>query len=119
MSSLSECEKGYRRWISPNQEKSKPNVTKPTNEPVEPDARARERSLELACKLVLLFHSGTPWTWEKQQEWANGLTELLGSAAGRDPKIVGANADGTWDGAEPTNEATTKNLCNAVRAALK
>jgi len=73
---------------------------------------------QTALELVLLFHSGSPWTFDKQQDWANKLTELLGPAAGRDPKVVNAYGDGTWDGVKPTNEATTKNLCNAVRAAL-
>lgn len=81
--------------------------------------KTREDKLAQACQLALLFHSGSPWTFEKRQEWANGLTELLGPASTRDCKVVGANGDGTWDGAMPTNEATTKNLCNAIRAALK
>ena len=76
------------------------------------------KACKIALELVLLFHSGSAWTLEKQQEWANKLTELLGPAAERDPKVVGAHGDGTWDSAEPTNEATTRNLCNAVRATL-
>jgi hypothetical protein len=71
-----------------------------------------------ALKLVLLFHSGGHWTSERSQGWANGLTSILGPAESRDPKVVGAYGDGTWDGATPTNEATSRNLCNAVRAAL-
>lgn len=70
-----------------------------------------------ACKLTLLFHSGR-WDYEAKEQWANWLTDLLGNATSRDAKIVGANGDGTWDGATPTNEATTKNLCNAQRAAI-
>lgn len=83
------------------------------------ELRERNDKLREALKLVLLFHSGSPWDFEKQQAWANGLTAILGNATSRDPKVVGANGDGTWDGACPTNEATTKNLCNAARAALK
>lgn len=73
--------------------------------------------MEHALRLVLLFH-GARWDDEQKQAWANGLTFILGTASGRDPKAMGANGDGTWDRATPTNEATTKNLCNAVRAAL-
>lgn len=83
------------------------------------ELRERNAKLTAACELVLLYHSASPWDDEKRMVWANGLTLILGPAAGRDPKVVGANGDGTWDGTEPTNEATTKNLCNAVRAALK
>lgn len=75
--------------------------------------------LRSACKAVLLFHSGKAWTADVQIEWDNLLTSIMGPAVARDPQIVGANGDGTWDGAYPTNEATTKNLCNAVRAALE
>lgn len=32
---------------------------------------------------------------------------------------ISDNGDGTWDAATPTNEATTKNLCNAIRAATQ
>jgi hypothetical protein len=63
-----------------------------------------------ACKLTLLFHSGSPWDFDKQQEWANGITELLGPANGRE----------TFGSLVPeTNEATTKNLCRAIRAAIE
>lgn len=57
-----------------------------------------------ALKLVLIFHDSGPWTSEKAQEWANGLTRLMGLAAGRREL--------------PSNEATTKNLRTAVRAAI-
>lgn len=54
------------------------------------------RRLVEACKLVLLFHSASPWDDEKKQWWTDGL------------KAIGI----------PTNDATTKNLCDAVRVAL-
>lgn len=79
--------------------------------------KARCEKLGEVCRLALLFHSGSPWDNEKNEAWANGLTNILGPAIARDCKVVGANGDGTWDGALPTNEATTKNLCNAIRAA--
>lgn len=60
--------------------------------------------LETACRLVLLFHSGSPWDFQKQQAWQNGLIEL-----GLDVGDPSHNHSG---------EATTRNLCNAVRAAL-
>lgn len=81
--------------------------------------RLENTKLKQACELTLLFYTVGPWDYDKSQAWANGLTVLLGCAFSRDCKIVGANGDGTWDGAVPTNEATTKNLCNAIRAALK
>lgn len=67
--------------------------------------------LKTACDLVLMFHSGSPWTYEKQQDWANGLTDLLGTASSRKTR------DGSYL-VVPTNEATTRNLCDAVRAAM-
>lgn len=45
----------------------------------------------MALEAVLLFHAGGPWSHEKSLRWA----ELTGSA-----------------------EATTRTLCDAVRAAL-
>lgn len=57
-----------------------------------------------ACELVLLYHDGGPWTFEKANAWANGLTDIMGPALFRRDL--------------PSNEATTKNLCNAVRAAV-
>ncbi len=96
----------------------------PEPEPIDYKSRAEAlaelvEKLKTACELTLLFHSGSPWDFEKQNKWANLLTDLMGSASSRDPRIVGANGDGTWDGAMPTNEATTKNLCNAQRAAIR
>lgn len=58
-----------------------------------------------ACKLVLLFHSGSPWDIQKSLSWQNGMGQLLQSETGRVP--------------DDFSDATTKNLCNAVRAALK
>lgn len=60
--------------------------------------------LRLACRLVLLFHSGSHWDDQKREEWQNGLIDL-----GLD---VGDPARGR------SSEATTRNLCNAVRTVL-
>lgn len=79
--------------------------------------RQMER-LATACELTLLFYTVGPWTDEKRAQWSEKMDSILGPVDKRDRKTVGANGDGTWDGARPSNEATTKNLCNAVRAAL-
>lgn len=77
-----------------------------------------ETGLASACELVLLFYQCGWWDDVKRAEWDKRMNLLLGPPESRDSKLVGAHGDGTWDGATPTNEATTKNLCNAVRAAL-
>lgn len=59
----------------------------------------REEKLELACNMVLAFHSGD-WTWVKQNAWVNAMVTLCPSQ-------------------QHPDEATTKNLCDAVREALK
>jgi hypothetical protein len=82
------------------------DVTKPDE--------AKEALLQ-ACKLVLLFHSGSHWTFEKQQEWVKGMHALITT---NNPVVVGANEDGTWDRNAAREDVTTKNLCNAVRAAI-
>lgn len=71
-----------------------------------------------ALEAVLLFYSASHWTADKKQQWEDRMNILLGDSVTRHPKVVGSNGDGTWDGARATNEATTKNLCNGVRAAL-
>lgn len=76
----------------------------------------REQKLEMACMLVLMFHSGEPWTDDKRLLWANYLTQLLGPAVNR-PRKDGYHHQVGY--IEPTNEATTRNLCDAVRAALQ
>lgn len=65
------------------------------------DLKAIEKRLEAlqaACKLTLLFHSCSPWDREKAWKWLNYQ------------KVIA--------GLEPMVEATTKVLCDAVRAAL-
>lgn len=54
---------------------------------------------DLALEAVLLFHSGTHWDVEKVGRWSKICSELLG----------------------PSREltATTRKLCDLVRAALK
>jgi hypothetical protein len=59
-----------------------------------------EARLEAACKLALLFHSGSPWDSAKQWEWMKLLSECHD----------GRPLD-WWD-------ASTKVLCNAIRAAI-
>lgn len=66
---------------------------------LKPNAKLTE-----ACKLVLLFHDGGEWTNDKRLAWSNTIGLLLQNEYGRVPKDF--------------SEATTKNLCNAVRAAL-
>lgn len=68
----------------------------------------QKRLMIAALDAVLLFHGGDPWDWDKKQRWDNLLTVILGPAIQR--KVD------NWEGA---NEATTKNLCNCVREALK
>lgn len=65
----------------------------------------REQKLEAACKLVLLFHGAGEWTMDKRLEWDNTIGSLLADDGGRVPSVH-------W------NEATTKNMCDAVRKAL-
>lgn len=86
---------------------------------VQKDAQTQNARLRTACELTLLFYSVGPWTDDKRANWSQRMDALLGPAIERDERVTGSNQDGTWDGAMPTNEATTKNLCNAVRAALK
>lgn len=69
----------------------------------------REVRLQMACELVLLFHSGGDWSAAKRAEWERKLTELLG------PKDIRNRPFGI----PASNEATTRNLCDAVRKALK
>lgn len=58
-----------------------------------------DQPLKDALQAVLLFHSASPWTEEKKYEWRRIACNLLGQ-----------NAD---------CEATTRKLCDMVRAALK
>jgi len=60
----------------------------------------------LALEAVLLFHSGSPWTDEKRLRW----TEIC--SAVKAPQV---HSD--W-GREVGWDATTKTLCNIVRAAI-
>lgn len=70
--------------------------------------------LRTAAELTLLFHDGSHWTDEKRHLWDVKLTELLGPAAQRQPESYHYSVGKI----QPTNEATTRNLCNAVRAAM-
>lgn len=53
--------------------------------------------LENACKLTLMFHDGSEWTYDKRNEWTLRATDELGH--------------GRCD-------ATTKVLCDVIREAL-
>lgn len=55
------------------------------------DHKDKLTTMKSALEAVLLFHSASPWTEAKRNEWWN-LTQ--------------------------TNEATTRNLCDTVRLAL-
>lgn len=61
------------------------------------DCWARLWKLEAACRAALLFHAGSPWDEAKAAEWSALVFPLLGP---REP------------------DATTKTLCDALRAAL-
>ncbi len=67
-----------------------------------PLPKTPEEKMRAALSLVLLFHSGRSWDSTARKEWETGLEAVLG------PVPV----------APDTHEATTKVLCNAVRAAL-
>lgn len=69
--------------------------------------------MEQALEAVLLFHSGNPWDFEKQQKWQQLGHSLLG-----EPKFHDYHyARGSM---KPTSfEATTRVLCDMVRCALK
>lgn len=58
-----------------------------------------------AMKLVLLFHSGEPWTEEREIEWIKCLRVIENSTG---HVLCGARRP----------EVTTRVLCEAVRAAM-
>ncbi len=60
----------------------------------------RQEKMEAALEAVVLFHSGSPWDDAKRARWDTLAEALLGFAAG----------GGHW-------EATTRVLCDMVRAA--
>jgi hypothetical protein len=61
----------------------------------------------LALEAVLLFHSGSPWTDDKSMRWTAICATVKAPRARSD---WGSEVAG-WD-------ATTKTLCNIVRAAI-
>lgn len=61
----------------------------------------RNAKLTAAIELILIFHGGHTWDMEMRKQWDERINALLGEP----PKGF--------------HEVTTKNLCNAVRAALK
>lgn len=69
---------------------------------------------DLALEAVLLFHGGGPWTDDNRQRWQVICAEVLGRPsdyANREREKTQFGAAG-WD-------ATTKTLCDIVRAAQK
>lgn len=58
------------------------------------------RAAKAATELVILFHSAGEWDADKRMDWTNRMVAILGPGNHRD-------------------EATTKNLCDAMRAVLK
>lgn len=67
-------------------------------------AQAAEARLRGAGELTLMFHSGEPWDAERSSKWMSLLHTLIGTEIQR-TRIFDYGA-------------TTKNLCDAVRAAL-
>lgn len=61
-------------------------------------------ALQAACKMTLLFHSASPWDASKRIQW-NELRRQINLAIDGIP-------------GEIFEDATTKVLCDAVRAAL-
>lgn len=66
-----------------------------------------------ALEAVLLFHSGSPWTPEKQDAWQ----EFGFATLGKPPKFEDYHYARKSDRPD-TFEATTRVLCEMVRAAL-
>jgi hypothetical protein len=60
---------------------------------------------QAALQLALLFHSGEPWTHQREIAWAN-LIRTIEQETGR--TVVQGRI-----------EATTRVLCDAIRAALE
>lgn len=69
---------------------------------------SREQRLEIAAKMVLLFHSLGHWDSDTHNEWNNSVVKLNPDRWRLRP------ADSKW---QP--EATTKMLCDCVRKALE
>lgn len=66
--------------------------------------RAERDGLRDVCEATLSFHSGTEWTPEKQSRWNTIMAKHCPTAGG--------------GGVFERTEATTRNLCNAIRAVL-
>lgn len=67
--------------------------------------------LRLAAKACLLFHSSSPWDFEKRQEWNQIAFALL-----PEPKYGEHNY--LVNGLEVHYDGTTRTLCDIMRAAL-
>lgn len=55
---------------------------------------------EAACELTLLFHSPSPWDWQKRDQWMNLLVRIYDHRIGI------------------CFDVTTKVLCDAIRYTL-
>jgi hypothetical protein len=64
--------------------------------------------MDLALEAVLLFHSGSPWDDKKRMRWAFLTSSILGPC--KQLSAYGTPTGRGWD-------ATTKVLCDMVRAA--
>ncbi len=62
-----------------------------------------------ACKMVLLFHSGSPWDDTKREAWFKGVTAILSVE----------DAAKAENNPEPVAEATTRVLCETIRTAIR
>lgn len=66
---------------------------------------------DLALEAVLLFHSGSPWTFEKHQRWQALGWEILGQGRFQNECHPGLGST--------SFEATTRILCDMVREAQR
>lgn len=66
--------------------------------------RAERDGLLDVCEATLMFHDGAQWTQEKQSRWNTFMSKHCPTAGG--------------GGVFERTEATTRNLCNAIRAVL-
>lgn len=68
-----------------------------------------DQPLKDALNAVLLFHSASPWNEEKKHEWQRLCRSLLGSPQDGKP----------YSSYIIEFDASTRTLCDMVRAALK
>jgi hypothetical protein len=76
------------------------------------DYAEQNTKLRLAATACLLFHSSSPWDFEKRQEWNNIGFMLLEAPKPGDHNYRAGGLEVHFDG-------TTRTLCDMMRAALK